>query len=392
MIVGGSKSQKSLITSLFPLKPGQPFNRERIENFKADIDSRSIFSEIRVEPISRTSGVNDILIKATPDRGRFYGFGLGWAERKGLRGTFELHEKNIFNSTSSLSTMLQIGQNERRGIIAYDTPFFLNSRISSSFNLWEENEIFPSYRFTRGGIGASFIKRIYEKLYFVGSLKWYRTTLTELSILPFGVDQLDKPFDTTAFSLSFVRENRDDPFNPTLGDFISADLKIGLPIFEKNYTFLKAFWNYQKHVPILKNGVFSFSFRNGFGFGDMSITERFFVGGSHSFRGTRNDRLGPIHLDTDQPEGGNILILANLEATFPSLLIPVENLYYSVFADIGNVFPKSSDLNFAKMERAVGISLKYRTPIGPLRLDFAWNLRKAAEQNFLIFLGIGNVY
>lgn len=392
MIIGGSKSQKHLISTLFPLKPGQPYDQEKIANFKAEIDSSSIYSEVRVEPIRKSTEVNDILIKVIPDRGRFYGFGLGWEERKGLRGTFEYHEKNIFRSVSSLSTMLQIGLNERRGIIAYDTPFFLNTRINSSFSLWEENEIFPSYQFTRGGIGASFSKRIFEKLYFVGSLKWYRTNLTELLIPPFGVDQLEKPFDTTAFSLSFVRENRDDPFNPTTGDFLSADLKIGLPVFEKNYTFLKVFWNYQKHVPIFKNGVFSFSFRNGFGFGDMSITERFFAGGSHSFRGTRNDRLGPIDPDTNQPAGGNILVLANLEATFPSLLIPVENLYYSVFADIGNVFPKSSDLNFAKMERAIGVSLKYRTPIGPLRLDFAWNLRKAAEQNFLIFLGIGNVY
>jgi len=392
MIIGGSKSQKRLISKFFPLKPGQPYDQEKIANFKAEIDSSSIYNEVRVEPIGKSTEVNDVLIKVVADQGRFYGFGLGWEERKGLRGTFEYHEKNIFRSISSLSTMLQIGLNERRGIVAYDTPFFLNTRINSSFSLWEENEIFPSYRFTRGGIGASFSKHIFEKLYFVGSLKWYRTILTELLIPPFSVDQLDKPFDTTAFSLSFVRENRDDPFNPTTGDFLSADLKIGLPVFEKNYTFLKVFWNYQKHVPILKNGVLSFSFRNGFGFGDMSITERFFAGGSHSFRGTRNDRLGPIDPDTNQPAGGNILVLANLEATFPSLLVPVENLYYSVFADIGNVFPKASDLNFAKMERALGVSLKYRTPIGPLRLDFSWNLRKAAEQNFLIFLGIGNVY
>ena len=129
---------------------------------------------------------------------------------------------------------------------------------------------------------------------------------------------------------------------------------------------------------------------------DLSITERFFAGGSHSFRGTRNDRLGPINLDSDnpegEPEGGNILLLLNLEATVPSLLLPVENLYYTFFADVGNVFGKSSDLNLKKMERALGFGLKYRTPLGPIRLDFAFNLRKAAEQNFLVQIGIGNVY
>ena len=59
---------------------------------------------------------------------------------------------------------------------------------------------------------------------------------------------------------------------------------------------------------------------------------------------------------------------------------------------MGNVFSKSSDFNLKKMERALGFGLKYRTPLGPIRLEFAFNLRKAAEQNFLIQLVIGNVY
>ena len=53
----------------------------------------------------------------------------------------------------------------------------------------------------------------------LGSAKWYRTTLTELAIPVFGVDQLDQPFDTTALSLSFVNEGRDDPFNPAQRPF-----------------------------------------------------------------------------------------------------------------------------------------------------------------------------
>jgi outer membrane translocation and assembly module TamA len=81
-----------------------------------------------------------------------------------------------------------------------------------------------------------------------------------------------------------------------------------------------------------------------------------------------------------------------MEVTVPSLLIPVQDLYYTFFADVGNVFSKSSDLNFNKMERALGIGLKLRTGLGPIRLDFAYNLRRLAEKNFLIQIGFGNVY
>jgi outer membrane protein insertion porin family len=409
IIIGASASQKNLLKKLFPLRQGQPFSRNQIDVFRSEIENSAIFSQIKLANIVKEGDIIDVLVNVIPDRSSFYGFGFGWQERSGpresqgllkvlrgiaeeLRGTLEYQEKNLFNSISSVNATLQLGLNERRGILSIDTPYFFKNKITSSFKTWYENETYPSYQFNSWGLGVSGVKKFSEKLYFLGSVKWYRTTLTELNIPEFGVDKIGIPFDTTAISLSFVKEKRDNPFNPSSGSFLSADMKLGLPLFEKDYTFLKFFWNYQKHYPFLHDCVFSFSIKNGFGFGDMSITERFFAGGSHSFRGTRNDRLGPINLDTDAPEGGNVLFLVNMEVTMPSLLIPMENLYYTFFADVGNVFAKSSDLNFNKMERALGFGLKYRTGIGPIRLDFAFNLRKAAEPNFLIFIGIGNVY
>jgi outer membrane protein insertion porin family len=409
IIIGASKTQKKLLKKLFPLPAGQPFSKEKIDAFRTEIENSAIFSQIKLDKIVKEGDFVDVLVKVIPDRSRFYGFGLGWQERSGtrtsqgilevlrgiaeeLRGTLEYQEKNLFNSISSINATLQLGLNERRGIISIDTPYFFNNKIPSSFKLWNENEAYPSYQFNRWGLGVSGVKKFSEKLYFLGSVKWYRTTLTDLAIPEFGVDRIGIPFDTTAVSLSFVRENRNDPFNPGSGSFITADLKLGLPLFEKDYTFLKFFWNYQQHYSFLHDCVFSFSIKNGFGFGDMSITERFFAGGSHSFRGTRNDRLGPIHLATNEPEGGNVLFLVNMEVTVPSLLIPVQDLYYTFFADVGNVFSKSSDLNFNKMERALGIGLKLRTGLGPIRLDFAYNLRRLAEKNFLIQIGFGNVY
>ncbi len=401
ILIGAAPPQRRFLRKLFPMRRGQPFSRNQLEAFRADVENSAVFSELRVEKIARGEETLDVLVRVVPDRSRLYGFGVGWEERRGPRGTLEFQEKNLFQSTSSVAATLQLGVNmrdkrlvvnDRRGILTVDTPLFFDQKVTSSLQLWEEDESYPSYRFKRWGLGAAFVKKFSDTLYLLGSAKWYRTSLTRLEIPVFGVDQLNKPFNTTALSFSFVNEGRNDPFNPRNGHFLTADLKLGLPLFEKDYTFLKFFWNYQRHYPLLRDGAFSISVKNGIGFGDMSITERFFAGGSHSFRGTRNDRLGPINLDSDNPEGGNILLLLNLEATVPSVLLPVENLYYTFFADVGNVFGKSSDLNLKKMERALGFGLKYRTPLGPIRLDFAFNLRRAAEQNFLVQIGIGNVY
>jgi outer membrane protein insertion porin family len=206
------------------------------------------------------------------------------------------------------------------------------------------------------------------------------------------VDRMNVPFDTTAFNFSYVLENRDDPFNPTTGHYFSSDIKVGFPLFEKSYSFIKFLWSYQKNLKFLKYGTLSLSVRNGFASGDMSITERFFAGGVHTFRGTKNDYLSPVDIITGKPKGGNALVLFNCEATFPFLIIPLNDFYYSVFYDVGNVFEKVNDFDMSRLERAIGFSLKIKTQMGPIRVDFGWNLNKRPEGNFEWNIGIGNVF
>ncbi len=395
IVFGASSSQKKLLSSLFPLKSPRPFNQSEISRFRTEIENSSIFSDLKIDTIRRENHSMDVIVKVIPNRSTFYGFGIGWENSRGLRGsarwTFEYQEQNIFNTYSTFAALFQIGTKEDRIGISYESPYFFRKKLHSSLLLWNENETYPSYKFNRLGIGESLSKRITSNSYIMASLKWYRTTLKDLDVMESGVDQLDNPFDTTAFSLAYIIENRDDPFNPTTGEFFSSNIKIGFPLLEKDYSFFKFLWSYQKNFKFLKRGSLALSVRNGFAAGDMSITERFFAGGIHTFRGTYNDRLGPIDTETLEPRGGNALVLFNVEATFPLEVFPIDNLYYCVFVDVGNVFWRASDFDINKVERAIGFGIKYRTPLGPLRLDFAYNLREKAENNFLVHIGIGNV-
>jgi outer membrane protein insertion porin family len=389
VVVGASTAQRKLLETLFPLKKGDPFDENKIESFKADIENKAIFNRFKIVKIEKAPGIINVLVNANPDSSKYYGFGIGWEERKDFRVTAEYQERNIFHSYSTLSFMVQYGLNERRGVLSYDTPYFFRGPLNSSFKIWVDNEIYPSYEFNRYGVGETLIKRLTPNSYLLGALSWYRTELTKLAISAHGVDELGDPFDTTALNLSFVRERRDDSFNPTEGSFFSSNLKLGLPVFEKSYSFIKLFWRYQKNFKILSNGTFAASVRNGLASGDMSITERFFAGGFNTFRGTGRDRLGPRDAETGKPGGGNALILFNFETTFPILILPISDLYYSIFADVGNVYGKVKDIRLKDLESAVGFSLKYKTAMGPLRFDVAWNLR-TGEPEFHI--GIGNVF
>jgi outer membrane protein assembly complex protein YaeT len=405
VIIGATKAQENLLQSLFPLSSNGHFNQLKIEEFRSNIESSSIFKEFTIVNMEKAGNVIDLLIKVKPDKTKYYGLGTGWEQNKGARVSLEYQERNIFRRYSSLSAILQLSilqldKKEYRAILSYDTPYVFSQKINSEFKLWADNETYPSYEFFRYGVGESLIKKITGNSYVMASLSWYRTELTELDINPHGIDQLNTPFDTTAFHLSYEKEKRDDPFNPTRGYFFSSDLKIGLPIFEKNYSFVKFRWRFQKHFKFLRRGIFSFSVRNGLASGDMSITERFFAGGPNSFRGTRIDRLGPMEQlavnvetgePTEKPKGGNALLLLNLEATFPFPLpvVPGYDLYYSFFADIGNVYEKVPDFDLSQLRKAIGFSLKLKTPLGPIWGSVAWNMDR---KEFVWSGGIGNVF
>ncbi len=392
-VVEASPAQSRMVRRLFPLDPGEYFDLERLAVFQSQIESSAVFRDLKLLTLDTGQEQRNLLLKAVPDKSRSFGFGLGWEERKGLRGTVEYQEKNIFSSASALSAVIQLGLNERRGILSYDTPFFLSRpNLTSSLQLWEETEIFPSYKFIRLGFGPSIFLHLTDQINSIVQLRWHRTTLTELLIPQTDIDRLDIPFYTLGLSLSLGRDRRDNPFNPSRGDFLSSELRIGLPWLKNHLVFFKWFGGYQKYSSFLRNGTLSFALRAGVGYGDMSVTEKFFAGGSHSFRGTRNDRLGPVFAGTNQPMGGNAILLGNLEASFPLTLLPFPDLFYSIFLDIGNVFHRPHHFRLSELQTAMGFGLKYRTPMGPVRIDFAFNLGRKSEKGILIHIGIGNAF
>ncbi|HLV01429.1 MAG TPA: BamA/TamA family outer membrane protein, partial [Acidobacteriota bacterium] len=69
------------------------------------------------------------------------------------------------------------------------------------------------------------------------------------------------------------------------------------------------------------------------------------------------------------PLGGNALLIGNLELRFPIIGFLGGALFY----DIGNVFDSITRLGRAGFSNAVGFGLSISTPVGPIRLDLAYN-------------------
>jgi outer membrane protein insertion porin family len=145
----------------------------------------------------------------------------------------------------------------------------------------------------------------------------------------------------------------------------------------------------------------------------IPLPELFFAGGGNSHRGFGLNQAGPRDPGSGFPVGGSALFVNSEELRFPSISLPYlgEGFGFAIFHDMGNVFTAGHDMlkgllrwhqqdpaqclqyspvtaatsydncvtsfdnsGYDYTSHAVGLGLRYKTPIGPLRFDFGYNL------------------
>ena len=82
-----------------------------------------------------------------------------------------------------------------------------------------------------------------------------------------------------------------------------------------------------------------------------------------------------------------------LESREAPILSQLPDLFGTIFYDMGGVFAQRKQVSLAAMQNALGMGLRYRTPLGPVRLELGWNLdAPEGERRFIWFITIGNVF
>jgi len=404
VITGNKTTRRSTILKEIRIKEGDYAYYESIVETKRRLESLGVFSEIKIEEVPINQGKENIVISLREGERNYISLGIGletkrepysfaiWNNVIRPRGIAEFIRGNVLGSASQLSLVGQASQKEKRGVISWEQPYLLGLPWQSSLNVWAEQEERRSYSYERRGISLTAIKPAANDLTLLTTLRWVRTTLFDLEIEESEVDRQNQPYSASSISGSFIWDRRDDPFNPEKGSFLSFAAEWAYPIFQAESDYLKNFIKYQQFFPLFLGFSLSSTARLGLGTGRMPIHERFFGGGSGSFRGERFDELGPKDPSTSRPVGGKALLLFNLEFTFP-LLSAAKNLFGAVFYDMGNIFPEISDVNLASLQDALGFGIRYRTPLGPIRFELGWNLdAPKGERKALVFITIGNVF
>jgi outer membrane protein assembly factor BamA len=133
----------------------------------------------------------------------------------------------------------------------------------------------------------------------------------------------------------------------------------------------------------------------------VPLPERLYAGGASSHRGFGINAAGPRDLQTGFPVGGKAVFINSLELRLPPPTLPYvgNSVSFVLFHDMGNVFQNAGDMfpsflhfhqpnnrtcsdvssnvgtcSFNYFSHAVGVGARYKTPVGPIRVDFSYNL------------------
>jgi outer membrane protein insertion porin family len=395
---GNERTRDHVILRELTLKPGDPYNPQKIFENQRQVSQLGFLREVRLAPTDpeREEAVKDLRLSVRERDAGMVDLGVGYSNYEGMRGFGEITYRNLMGLGRRAGLRLEGSRIERKAVLSYRHPWLFDRRIDGKAALFHGVREEETRNYQWSGYGMSFgVDRTLRPRLF-GSLVYdYQINDFEAldpdtppDLLPFDEDRSN----TASITPSLVWNTRDDLFNPRSGALASLALETAALLLGSQEQFWKVTAGTSRFIPLSNPVVLAWGTRFGVAsrFGEtresleqeaiqdnrdpriallLPPNERFYVGGRSSIRGYEEDTVGP-KLDDGTPTGGNIFLLLNAELR----VTVVGSLGVVAFWDGGNTWLDQDDIRWTDIKTTVGAGIRYNTPVGPLRLDYGHKL------------------
>ncbi len=411
-IEGNTTTLDEVIRRQFTTVEGDPFNPREIRNAAERIRALGYFSDAQVDSRQGSSSeqvIVDVNVEEQPTGSLSFGASYGVASGVGFNAS--LNEANFLGRGQSVGLTISTASDEQQASFSFAEPYFLGRDLRFGFTTWYQvTDSLNSYYDTRSvGISPSIEFPISAN----GRLE-LRYRLAKDTLL--NVDRGDAEADPPRLGSSPIllrEEESGGLWSSSLGYSYKYDTRItGLdPLtgyklnFSQDYAGLGG--DIEMVTTTLLAGIESRAWREEvalraeFEAGALHplndyttrITDRF-RGGS-KIRGFEPNGIGPRDLEAGNQDalGGNYFWAARAEAQFPIGLPEEYGITGGLFADIGSIWGLEDRVgqdgvlvdDGMHVRAAIGASIFWTTPIGPLRFNFSKAVKKMDyddEQNF----------
>lgn len=341
-------------------------------------------------------------------------------------GVLEITRLNLWGKDQTFTFRGRLGLLTRRGLMSYDAPRLFHREnwriiVSGLYDNTADVNTFAASRL-EGSVQAE--QRRNRFTVFSYGLTFQRVQIDPNSLVidPTYVSLYTNPVFIAMPTFTGVRDRRDNPINSTQGSYTALNLGLATSALGSQTNFGRVlfenstYYRFAKHWVLARNTQIGIEKPYGTNdFIDLSklppnsipaettqipLPELFFAGGSNSLRSFSINQAGPRDPQTGYAIGGQGLFVNSIELRTPPVLLPFvgNNLGFVFFHDMGNVFDTANHIiggmlrfnqpsiaecatpgsktpcNFSYDSQALGMGIRYHTPVGPVRFDLGYAL------------------
>ena len=386
-IVGNVRTLDEVIRREFRLVEGDAYNTALIRRSRQRIVNLGFFNQVEIDTSEGTAPDRTVLtVEVSEVPTGELSFGAGVSSADGVLGDISVRERNLLGRGQELRLGLTVSESRQEVDLGFTEPYFLDRDVAAGFDIFRRTGRSAGPELVRSG---DYRLRLAGRLSAGRAIAAYRLLHAQerrsqrcfsLHITRFIREQ-EGETTTSAVSTTLEYDLRDSRIDPTDGYFVRFGQEAaGLGGDAK---FLKHTLTYGHFYSVADGWVLSGLARAGHIFGidddDVRIVDRFFLGGRR-LRGFEPSGVGPRDAETGDALGGNTFYSLTGELGFPLGLPDELNLRGAIFTDIGSLTgiddtgPELLDESTPRL--SVGAGINFRSPLGPIRLDFARALIK----------------
>ncbi len=400
IVTGNYRTRYEVVKRELKHSEGMPFNNGIFTQERQGIYKLGLFTNVEMEVLDKYDHKRDILMRLNEGDAGAVEFGFGYGDFERFRGFFDLNYRNLWGMNRQASLRLELSSLEKRAILQYLEPWFLDKPMPfRTFLIYEDKEELnfdtrkTLYKLSRYGATAGVDKKLSDTL--KAGLYYEFSFVNTFDVQP---DVVLSKEDTGTLAISALRpgivyDTRDNPFDPKKGVLSGIQLKLASPLLLSESDFVKFLANGSTYQQLSKRFVLALSLRAGIAWAyhstkEIPIVERFFLGGRTTVRGYKQDTLGPKGPDGN-PTGGDSFLCGNLELrSYIS-----KGFGIVTFLDGGNVWQKAKDIDPGNLKYSTGLGFMYNTPVGPISIDYGHKLqREKGESSGELHFSIGHAF
>lgn len=435
-IEGGRRTHESVIRSMLALHEGDTFTPALVRRTEERLLELGVFGSVVVAPADADvpEPVKDVVVTLSERLPQVLDFGAGVSTAQGVRGSFEYAYRNLFGRAITLTLRAQVSGQfffldpvlqerfktlsleqrlERRITLSIALPSLgRNPDWRTSFNVLNMRDNARTFGVDKSAFDITFAYRPTRRFAFTVSPTLERNNVGLLvddqtyeeilaSTRDFSLRQLLRvPQGRTsiaAIGAQLTIDRRDSPFSPTRGGYFSTGLEWAHTLRSAQVELAGMGTSfYSHHLRATVNGSvyvhagprLTLALQARYGrivhLEDKSATypnRQFFLGGVDTMRSYRQDAMVPQDIvDRIRTEGridpvalvqgGETFLLARAELRFPML----GDIGGAFFSEFGNLWADAANIQPWRLRPAAGFGIRLDTPVGPIALDYGFNL------------------